>query len=227
MPLPGELFASKTSVHKSDSAFGFDRSWREKHDIASSTNTSIFSRAFHGIVLPRKYLKLYRNGRLWVRTRTKKLISKSHKLGNYYYSIGKSVVTTNSVYSNILVRKTCSHSYFSLACFDEEFNSVDRSILRYPVFFPIIIILTLATNFFKHFNFFVMTKDASLYEVWRFWTYSLVCESWTEFYVSTAYQLFVCCPYEIAFGSKSSLITYNLGILLGNVVDKVTFNHSF
>ena len=72
-----------------------------------------------------------------------------------------------------------------------------------------------------------MTKDASLYEVWRFWTYSLVCESWTEFYVSTAYQLFVCCPYEIAFGSKSSLITYNLGILLGNVVDKVTFNHLF
>lgn len=92
---------------------------------------------------------------------------------------------------------------------------MDRSIIRYPIFFPFLVTLTLATNFFKHYDYLVMEKHTTLYEIWRFWTYSLVCESWNSFYISTAYQLFVCCPYEIVFGCKSSIITYNLGILLG------------
>ena len=104
------------------------------------------------------------------------------------------------------------------ARFDDEYNSVDRSIIRYPIFFPFLVTLSLATNFFKHYDYLVMEKHTTLYEIWRFWTYSLVCESWTGFYISTAYQLFVCCPYEIVFGSKSSIITYNLGILLGKLL---------
>ena len=52
-------------------------------------------------------------------------------------------------------------------------------------------------------------------ELWRLFTYQFINPDLRTFLVTVSYQVLICCPFEVIFGSKVSVLLQTFGVLMG------------